>query len=217
METNMEDQSFTFGVKHTAYNAEMRKRRIEKGLTQRQLGEICGLGIATISQIEGFRSYPGDDRADLIASALDCDTDVMFPKWLEPFKVTKSSFNTETIITEQLLPNVVNALQLPSNIDDTEEKIDKDFLKDKVKDLLHTLSDREAKVIKMRFGIDGEYGNGFTNGHDTGGKTYEEVGKKFGVTRERVRQIEAKALRKLRNPARRKELEKFIGIERKRK
>ena len=196
---NQEDKKFTFGVKHTAYNAEMRKRRIEKGWTQKQLAEVCGLGHQTICKIEGFRHYPGEDRADIIASALDCDTEIMFPKWLEPFRVTKSSFNTEHIITEQLLPNIVEHYQLPSNIDDTEEKIDKDLIKEKVRGLLETLSDREAKVLKMRFGLE-----------DARPLNLDEVGKKFGVTRERIRQIEDRAIRRLKHPTRRKKLEKFV-------
>jgi len=65
--------------------------------------------------------------------------------------------------------------------------------------LLKTLSPREEKVIKMRFGID------VASEH-----TLEEVGKDFAVTRERVRQIEVKALKKLRHPSRRKKLLHFL-------
>ena len=65
--------------------------------------------------------------------------------------------------------------------------------------MLETLSEREARVLRMRFGI-GEAGN----------RTLEEVGHDFEVTRERIRQIEAKALRKLRHPSRSKMLKGFI-------
>ena len=65
--------------------------------------------------------------------------------------------------------------------------------------MLHALSDREARVLKMRFGLEGQRP-----------MTLEEVGKKFGVTRERIRQIEAKALRKLKHPSRRKKLQDFL-------
>jgi RNA polymerase primary sigma factor len=75
----------------------------------------------------------------------------------------------------------------------------KKLLKENLDEVLAALSDREAKVLKMRFGL--------------GGKrpmTLEEVGKEFGVTRERIRQIEAKALRKLKHPSRRKKLQDFL-------
>lgn len=73
------------------------------------------------------------------------------------------------------------------------------MLRENIGEVLEALSDREAKVLKMRFGLNG-------------GKamTLEEVGQKFGVTRERIRQIEAKALRKLRHPSRRKQLQDFL-------
>ena len=74
-----------------------------------------------------------------------------------------------------------------------------DFLrKQEVADVLATLSEREAKIISLRFGIDSGYP-----------RTLEEVGKMFNVTRERVRQIEAKAIRKLRHPSRAKLLEDY--------
>ena len=72
-------------------------------------------------------------------------------------------------------------------------------LRDVCKDILDTLTPREAKVLRMRFGIE------MNTDH-----TLEEVGKQFDVTRERIRQIEAKALRKLRHPSRSKQLKSFI-------
>jgi RNA polymerase primary sigma factor len=64
---------------------------------------------------------------------------------------------------------------------------------------METLTTREAKVLRLRFGLD-----------DGKARTLEEVGKKFNVTRERIRQIEAKALRKLRHPSRSKKLKEYI-------
>jgi RNA polymerase primary sigma factor len=79
------------------------------------------------------------------------------------------------------------------------EATSKRLLRENVNEVLHALSDREAKVLRMRFGLDGQRP-----------MTLEEVGKKFGVTRERIRQIEAKALRKLKHPSRRKKLQDFL-------
>ena len=64
---------------------------------------------------------------------------------------------------------------------------------------METVSEREAKVLRLRFGLD-----------DGRARTLEEVGKEFDVTRERIRQIEAKALRKLRHPSRSKKLKDFL-------
>ena len=66
-------------------------------------------------------------------------------------------------------------------------------------DVLSTLTEREKKVLELRFGI-----------KDGRARTLEEVGQSFGVTRERIRQIEAKALRKLRHPSRSKKLKDFL-------
>ena len=72
-------------------------------------------------------------------------------------------------------------------------------LKEQTSSVLKTLTPREEKVIKMRFGLD-----------DGSEHTLEEVGQSFAVTRERIRQIEAKALRKLRHPSRSRKLRAFL-------
>lgn len=73
------------------------------------------------------------------------------------------------------------------------------MLKEQLVEVLDTLTDREQKVLKLRFGLE-----------DGRARTLEEVGKKFDVTRERIRQIEAKALRKLRHPSRSKKLKDYL-------
>ena len=73
------------------------------------------------------------------------------------------------------------------------------LLREQVDEVLHTLTDREARVLQLRFGLE-----------DGRSRTLEEVGREFGVTRERIRQIEAKALRKLRHPTRSRKLKDFL-------
>ena len=73
------------------------------------------------------------------------------------------------------------------------------LLKEQVDEVLHTLTEREARVLQLRFGLE-----------DGRSRTLEEVGREFGVTRERIRQIEAKALRKLRHPTRSRKLRDFL-------
>jgi len=83
-----------------------------------------------------------------------------------------------------------------------EEYTTNEILKDQIKEVLKTLQKREQEVLELRFGLlDGTC------------YTLEEVGKRFNVTRERIRQIEAKALRKLRHPSRAKKLKDFLGEE----
>ena len=74
------------------------------------------------------------------------------------------------------------------------------LLKEQLEEVMNTLTPREAKVLKLRFGLD-----------DGKARTLEEVGREFQVTRERIRQIEAKALRKLRHPSRSKKLKDYMG------
>lgn len=80
------------------------------------------------------------------------------------------------------------------------ERAEQSMVKDQLMQVLAMLTPREAKVIRMRYGLD-----------DNHPRTLEEVGQEFGVTRERIRQIEAKALRKLRHPKRKEKLKGFLG------
>ena len=80
-------------------------------------------------------------------------------------------------------------------------KLSKNQLKEKITKVLSTLTPREERVIRMRFGI------GLNTDY-----TLDEVGLQFSVTRERIRMIEAKALRKLKDPSRTKELKDFLEV-----
>lgn len=76
-----------------------------------------------------------------------------------------------------------------------------EYLKNQLKDILDSLQDRERRVLALRFGLT----DGVT-------RTLEEVGREFGVTRERIRQIEAKALKKLKEKSSEKKLDDYIDI-----
>ncbi len=89
-----------------------------------------------------------------------------------------------------------------SSVDSPADAATRTMLHDAVGEVLDELSDREQEIVRLRFGLDGGRA-----------KTLEEVGKEFGVTRERIRQIEAKTLAKLRHPQRSQRLREFLEVE----
>lgn len=116
----------------------------------------------------------------------------------EIFKIAQDTTSLEAPVGEEkdsMLGDFIPDEQSLSPVD----QASKQLLKDHLDEVLSTLSDREAKVLKLRFGLEG-----------TKPLTLEEVGKVFGVTRERIRQIEAKALRKLKHPSRRRKLQDYL-------
>lgn len=109
-------------------------------------------------------------------------------------KISQEPVSLETPIGEEDDSHLGDFIQ-DENMPVPEEAAEFTFLKEQLNEVLNTLSDREQSVLRMRFGID-----------DGRARTLEEVGKEFGVTRERIRQIEAKALRRLRHPSRSRKL-----------
>ena len=117
----------------------------------------------------------------------------------EILKTAQESVSVETPIGKECYSYLGDFIEDKKNTLTTQEIVLHTLLKKQLEEVLKTLTYREKKIIKLRFGI--------TTGHPY---TLEEVGKKFGVTRERIRQIEAKALRKLRNPSRSKRLKGYL-------
>src|SRR4030043_1524143 len=116
----------------------------------------------------------------------------------EIFKIAQETTSLEKPVGDEedsFLGDFIQDTHQPSPYDSAS----KQFLKENIEEVFQTLSEREAKVLKMRFGLGGYRS-----------MTLEEVGKEFGVTRERIRQIEAKALRKLKHPSRRKKLQDYL-------
>jgi RNA polymerase primary sigma factor len=113
-------------------------------------------------------------------------------------KIAKEPISLETPIGEEEDSHIGDFIE-DKNVENPTEAVINHNLADKTRQVLATLTPREEKVLRMRFGI------GEKSDH-----TLEEVGQDFDVTRERIRQIEAKALRKLRHPSRAKQLKSFI-------
>ena len=135
-----------------------------------------------------------EPSADDIAAELDMPVD----KVREIMRVAQEPVSLETPIGEE------EDSHLGDFIPDDDAPAPQDaashtLLKEQLSDVLSTLTSREEKVLRLRFGLE-----------DGRSRTLEEVGREFNVTRERIRQIEAKALRKLRHPSRSKKLKDFL-------
>ncbi len=129
-----------------------------------------------------------------IGEELEIDAD----RVREIFKIAQEVTSLETPVGDDKESFLGDCIPDESQLSPVDQA-SKQLLKDHLDEVLHTLSDREAKVLKLRFGLEGNKQ-----------MTLEEVGKVFGVTRERIRQIEAKALRKLKHPSRRKKLQDYL-------
>ena len=116
-------------------------------------------------------------------------------------KISKEPISLETPVGDSEDAFIKDFIENENDYSPAESVANSD-LKERVREVLKTLAPREEKVLKMRFGID------VASEH-----TLEEVGKDFSVTRERIRQIEVKALRKLRHPSRSKKLQSFFEKE----
>ena len=154
-----------------------------------ELADVTSKSRRDISEEEEIHK-----KAEEIAAELDMPVD----KVREILRVAQEPVSLETPIGEE------EDSHLGDFIPDDDALAPADaasmlLLKEQLGDVLKTLTPREEKVLSLRFGLE--------DGHP---RTLEEVGKEFNVTRERIRQIEAKALRKLRHPSRSKKLKDFL-------
>lgn len=115
------------------------------------------------------------------------------------YKISQEPVSLETPIGEEDDSHLGDFIPDETNMSPEDFAIN-ELLKDEISEVLLTLTEREEKVIRLRFGLE-----------DGRPRTLEEVGQLFGVTRERIRQIEAKALRKLRHPSRSRKLKDYLG------
>lgn len=155
--------------------------------------------IAKVIRADGKYIYELDyyKRLDLIAKETGLPKETVEQCLMIRMYLLNSSSLDVPVGEEMDTPLV--SLVPDDNESNPEDEVTYTLLKEQLREVLSTLTEREQKVIRLRYGLD-----------DGRQRTLEEVGKKFNVTRERIRQIEAKALRKLRHPSRSRKLKDYM-------
>ena len=133
-----------------------------------------------------------------VPEEIAAEMDIPVERVREILKISQEPVSLETPIGEEEDSHLGDFIQ-DDNVPVPADAAAFTLLKEQLAEVLATLTDREQKVLRLRFGLD-----------DGRARTLEEVGKEFNVTRERIRQIEAKALRKLRHPTRSKKLKDYL-------
>jgi RNA polymerase primary sigma factor len=140
------------------------------------------------------QEYGREPTSTEIAKEMEISSD----KVREIVKVSQLPISLESPIGEEEDSPLGNSIE-DRNALPPVDAASKQLLKEQIEEVLHTLTSREQRVLQLRFGLE-----------DGRSRTLEEVGKEFNVTRERIRQIEAKALRKLRHPSRSRKLKDYL-------
>jgi len=140
------------------------------------------------------QEFGREPTSEEIGSEMDMSADRVREIW----EIYREPISLETPIGEEEDSSLGDFIP-DNNTQAPDDAASYKFLKEQVNDVLDSISQRERRVLQLRFGLE-----------DGRSRTLEEVGREFGVTRERIRQIEAKALRKLRHPTRSKKLRAFL-------
>ena len=148
------------------------------------------------TQRELVQKLGREPTSEEIANAMDMPVG----KVRKVMKIAQEPISLETPIGEEEDSHLGDFIEDKTVVSPVEQVVGQ-RLRETVNSVLHTLTEREEKVLRMRFGV----------GDDTSEHTLEEVGSEFAVTRERIRQIESKALRKIRHPRYSKTLKAFLG------
>lgn len=185
-------------ITHSARLVDARK---ERGMTQPDIALAIGIHLYRISGIETLKVIPTAEEMVKFARVLEKPIDYLFPVELLSAVEAGVFLRRKAELTAPQVISLTEAYQLQLAYDGEDEmvkSVDRKLLAERVSEVLETLKPRERWVLQLRFGL-----------KDGRSRTLEEVGREFNVTRERIRQIEGKALRLLRHPARSRKLKDF--------
>ncbi len=191
---------YTKGYKFSTYATWWIRQAITRAIAdQARTIRIPVHMVETINKLVRFQrqltqELGREPTPDEIAVKMETTSD----KVREILKISQEPISLESPVGEEDDSNLGDFIADDDAIS-PDEFASNELLKEELNDVLETLTDREERVLRLRFGLD-----------DGRTRTLEEVGREFGVTRERIRQIEAKALRKLRHPSRSKKLRDFM-------
>lgn len=185
-----DSSSYELIIRRGLGNNELKKLRVKSNLTQAQLGIKLGFGKQTVTSWETCRAYPSEYQRKKVAKFFRVDENNLFPKWLEFIADEIKNSETEKVVEiGKLRLNNPDVLMIE---DDTMKSPERIIDQIKGKELLEKaekiLTPKELSLIRYRFGFE----DGSTH-------TLVETGREYGVTQERIRQIEAKAIEKIRN------------------
>ncbi len=209
-QVGMVSSSQCASAKESQVNSLMRERRHALGWTQFDLAQLSGLGIRDVYAMERFRCMPGELRIVnyklmRVAQTLEIDFDQLFPadylQMLQRIKYPQpcGAFRwVREIYLDELSEEDLPAALIDDSVERAEHHVYHQYLRQTVEQLLDEISPREQLVMKKYFGLDGG-----------DPQTLEQVGQSLGVSRGRVQQIEARALKRLRHPSRSRRLRVF--------
>ena len=186
------------------HNARLVDARKERGMTQLDMVRVAGIPCHRLQNIETLRVLPTEDEMIKVACVLEKPIDYLFPEeLLSAVEVGVFSRRKVELAAPEII-SLTEAQQLrllsDGGLEAVETEVDRKLLVERIHEVVETLAPREQLVLRLRFGLDGQKP-----------KLLEEVGKELEVTRERIRQPEAKALRKLRHPSRSRKLKDYLG------
>lgn len=179
------DSNWELGRETRYFNGTLKKKRLERGLYQKDVANAVGCTDGLVSQWETLHSYPDKKYHQKLEQLFDCSIEELFPEFLQMFKhrKLKSEEYGQLSIAEL---EASSEMELLNSGETIEEQLDRETIKTTLEAAIDELHPREQKIIKLRFGLGEERP-----------RTLEDVAKEFCTTRGRIREIEERALKKL--------------------